>query len=75
MSYKFTAVPPAEHLNAIVKNFFVIEFDEDIIHTDYLLPDGLPSFFLFKPVNPILQKFALKTLGKDIWFSEIPFYL
>src|SRR3982750_3039617 len=47
MSYKFTTIIPDERLATVVKNFFIIEFDSDETCIDYLLPDGLPSFFYF----------------------------
>lgn len=53
MSYKFTTGKPKDRLSSIVKTFFVIEFDEDTTRTDYLLPDGLPSFFYIQTSEPI----------------------
>ncbi len=41
----FYPVAPSEDLKSIVKSFFVMEYDGNDIRTDYLLPDGLPSFF------------------------------
>lgn len=45
MSFRFETIAPRESLGAAVKNFFILEFENGIPATDYLLPDGLPSFF------------------------------
>jgi AraC-like DNA-binding protein len=45
MSFRFETVAPRESLGTVVKNFFILEFHNDTPATDYLLPDGLPSFF------------------------------
>lgn len=45
MSFRFETVAPRESLSTVVKNFFVLEFDNETPITDFLLPDGLPSFF------------------------------
>ena len=45
MSFRFETVVPRESLSTVVKNFFVLEFHNDTPVADYLLPDGLPSFF------------------------------
>ncbi len=53
MPLKFTAILPTEPVSSIIKNFFSIEFDKDEIRSDYLLPDGLPSFFFIQSSDPV----------------------
>ncbi|MFT3739815.1 MAG: helix-turn-helix transcriptional regulator [Breznakibacter sp.] len=58
MGYKFTAIAPSSALGAAVKNFFIIEFNNDTPESDYLLPDGLPSFFYLQTDKPIDTRFG-----------------
>src|SRR3989337_4293186 len=45
MGYTFSSIESSDSLQSVIKNFFIIEFNEDKTQLDYLLPDGLPSFF------------------------------
>ncbi len=67
MGYKFATVLPQNTLNSIVKNFFAIEFDKDTTHTDYLLPDGLPSFFYIETASPIDAYFGQTVEPVRVW--------
>ena len=68
MAYKFTAIQPGKHLTSIIKNFFAIEFDKDTTHTDYLVPDGLPSFFFIQTSEAIDAYFG--QTGKAICIRD-----
>jgi AraC-like DNA-binding protein len=57
--YKFNALSPSKQFQPIVKNFFTIEFDNDG-GIDYLLPNGLPSFFYIQSNNPLKAHFGRK---------------
>ncbi|MBT1689926.1 helix-turn-helix transcriptional regulator [Dawidia soli] len=58
MSFRFETVAPRESLGAVVKNFFVLEFHNDTPATDFLLPDGLPSFFYIEADKAMETFFA-----------------
>jgi AraC-like DNA-binding protein len=68
MDYKFTTILPSKSLSAVVKNFFIIEFDNNTSSTDYLLPDGLPSFFYIQTDEPFKTHFRNK--GQTINLHE-----
>ena len=61
-AYTFTPLIPAQHLESVVKNFFVLEYDMDGLHTDYLLPDGLPSIFYIQASSPVTFHFGKRTI-------------
>jgi AraC-like DNA-binding protein len=42
----------------VVKSFFTLEYNKDITHTDYLLPDGLPSLFYLQANKPVTAQFG-----------------
>lgn len=58
--YKFNALSPSKQFQSIVKNFFTVEFDNDDQGADYLLPNGLPSFFYIQSNKPIKAYFGRK---------------
>lgn len=68
MGYKVNAVAPATHLRSIVKEFFTIDYDEDLPHTDYLLPNGLPSFFYIHAAEPVNTFFEEKKINLETGF-------
>lgn len=68
MGYKFNAVAPAAHLRSIIKEFFTIDYAEDLTHTDYLLPNGLPSFFYIHAPSPFDTFFDEKKISLDTGF-------
>lgn len=68
MGYKVNAVAPATHLTSIVKEFFTIDYAEDITHTDYLLPNGLPSFFYIHAPSPVDTFFEEKKISLETGF-------
>lgn len=69
MSFHFSSFSPASHLSVVVKNFFTLEVEEDTLHTDYLFPDGLPSFFYIQTQEPAQTHF-----GKRMFPLQNGFY-
>lgn len=55
MTLKYQEVTPPEHVAHIVKRYFIIEYPEDSLRQDYLLPDGTPSFFYVKPYSGFFE--------------------
>ncbi|MBL0745674.1 helix-turn-helix domain-containing protein [Chryseolinea lacunae] len=53
MSYEFLALPPSRETELVVKAFFKITSAEGDVRKDFLLPDGLPSFFYLQSSQPI----------------------
>jgi AraC-like DNA-binding protein len=62
MNYKFTSLQPPQHLRFVVKNFFTLEYHNDVVHTDYLLPDGLPSLFCIQTDEPVIFYFGKRAM-------------
>src|SRR4051812_14659428 len=62
MSYTFTLSAPAQHLRSVIKNFFVLEYNKSGLHTDYLLPDGLPSIFYIQANEPVTFSFGKRAI-------------
>jgi len=56
MSYKFSEIAPSAALAHVVKTFFTLEFAGP--GADYLLPDGLPSFFYIQADVPMETYFG-----------------
>lgn len=55
-NYTFTSSLPSPHLQFLIKNFFSLEYDKGIDHSNYLLPDGLPSVFYLETNVPFTIK-------------------
>lgn len=58
MSYKFTTIDPSYELKSIARTFFIVDFNDDDDGTDYLLPNGLPSFFYIQGDEPVNSYFG-----------------
>jgi AraC-like DNA-binding protein len=58
MSYIFSTIEPTQNLKPFVKFFFTVEFKNDDVGTDYLLPNGLPSFFYSQAESPVQMYFG-----------------
>lgn len=58
MSYQFDVIPPAKEVEQVVKVFFKIASDQGVARKDFLLPDGLPSFFYLQSAEPIETTFG-----------------
>jgi AraC-like DNA-binding protein len=59
MSYTFTPIEPThDDLKPVFKFFFAIEFKNDDAGADYLLPNGLPSFFYIQSAKPVQTYFG-----------------
>lgn len=63
MSYNFSSIVPVSHLSSSIKNFFTIEVSATTTHTDYLLPDGLPSFFYIETSEPVNTFFGKRMIS------------
>ncbi|MDY8136991.1 helix-turn-helix transcriptional regulator [Aquimarina sp. 2201CG5-10] len=68
MSTQVYTIPPNNDLKNIVKSFFVMEHSETKSQKQYLLPDGLPSFFYLSVSEDVQahffetkQEFSLKS--------------
>lgn len=58
MSYSFGALDPAPDLKQAIKFFFFLEFRNDDNGPDYVLPNGLPSFFYIQSEKPVQAYFG-----------------
>jgi AraC-like DNA-binding protein len=76
MSCYYTAKPPTRLLNRVIKNFFIMGSDQTIASTEYLLPDGLPSFFYLQTKEILVSRFGKRSIdmqsGFYVGYSNMP---